>query len=161
MIAHVLVRVKPEVPDNQGEVILQSSRERGLTQIQSVNCGKYFVIDLGLYDAGRSKAMLEEMCRKLLANPVYEQFAIYRIETTEQDRVNLLEDVKKIVRPHTLDAEYLGNAQSVGVGGDARTYTPVIVLTGPFPGWDVLRELSNLISNTTPINRVTYDFTPR
>ena len=62
-----------------------------------------------------------------------------------------------IVAPYGLKAEILKGIHSVGVGGDNRTYTPVICLKGKFPGWDVLATLSTEISNALPINRVTFE----
>ena len=73
----------------------------------------------------------------------------------------ILEKANAIVASHDLMAEFLGDAHSVGVGGDNRTYTRVICLVGPFPGWDVLAQLSTEISNTLPINRVTYEMARR
>ena len=72
----------------------------------------------------------------------------------------LLEKTNKIVEPYGLTAEILPDISSVGVQGDSRTYSPVMVLKGPFPGWDILEKLSTEISNTTQVNRVTYDATP-
>jgi GMP synthase PP-ATPase subunit len=62
-----------------------------------------------------------------------------------------------IVEPYGLRVEFLGG-QSVGVQGDARTYRPVIVLVGPFPGWDVLGQLATQIPNELDVNRVTFEF---
>jgi hypothetical protein len=68
----------------------------------------------------------------------------------------ILRQINDIVRPYWLSAEY-SEAHSVGVQGDARTYTPVIVLVGPYPGHLILRKLSNKITNNTPVNRVTFE----
>lgn len=73
--------------------------------------------------------------------------------TTEE----IVERVNVIVTPYGLEAEILEGINSVGVGGDNRTYTPVICLRGEFPGWEVLAKLSTEISNTLPINRVTFE----
>ena len=69
----------------------------------------------------------------------------------------ILEEVAKLVTPFGLHAEILDDVFTVGGGGDNRSYTPVVVLVGPNPGWEVLKELSGQISNTLPINRVTYE----
>lgn len=63
---------------------------------------------------------------------------------------------------HGLRASFLGDdsAMSVGVGGDNRSYTRIIVLEGSFPGHEILADISTKISNLTGINRVTFDFTP-
>ncbi len=61
-----------------------------------------------------------------------------------------------IAIPEGLVANLLGDGeiQSTGVQGDARTYTPVIVLIGMFPGWATLTKVSQAITNSLPINRV-------
>ncbi|TSC70583.1 MAG: hypothetical protein G01um101470_817 [Parcubacteria group bacterium Gr01-1014_70] len=71
----------------------------------------------------------------------------------------LLAKVNEIVSPHGLRAEIFKDIYSVGVGGDERTYTLVANLIGPFSNWELLGDLSREISNTLPINRVTYQIT--
>ena len=73
----------------------------------------------------------------------------------------LLKAANKIASPHELSAEILFGIRSVGVGGDERSYTPVINLRGVFPGYDVLATISNEISNTLGIGRVTFELTMR
>ncbi len=73
--------------------------------------------------------------------------------------VETLKMANEIVAPHGLRAEFLGDVHSVGVGGDCRSYTRVIVLVGPYPGEEILASLSTKISNTTRINRVTFELT--
>lgn len=73
----------------------------------------------------------------------------------------ILDRVKAIVAPHGLNAEFLEGILSVGVQGDDRTYTPVVVLNGPHPGWEILERLSSQISNETPVNRVTFEVATR
>ncbi len=65
----------------------------------------------------------------------------------------------EIANPHGLKAEFLPDIRRVGVGGDNRTYTPVVVLVGPPPLHEVLSEISTEISNRTGIMGVTYDIT--
>jgi phosphoribosylformylglycinamidine synthase subunit PurS len=161
MVIHVLVRFKEGVPDPEKQKCLEALVGAGYTEVKALIRAKYFVINIGNYDEGMNRAKVREMCRKLLANPVYEQFAIERVETTPEDRAKLLEVVNEITNPHGLRAEYLPGALSVGVMGDDRTYTPVIVLVGPHPGDEILQVVSSEISNRTLINRVTYDITPQ
>lgn len=76
----------------------------------------------------------------------------------------ILRIANEIVAPHGLRAEFLGdpeNVKSVGVGGDFRTYTPVIVLVGPqHPGGEILAQVATEISNRTFVNRVTFQLWP-
>ena len=77
------------------------------------------------------------------------------------ERDKLLEEVQKVASKYGLKAELLPeDIFSVGVQGDFRTYLPAVVLTGTFPGWDVINQISTEITNTLPVNRVTYDISP-
>ncbi len=69
----------------------------------------------------------------------------------------ILETANEIVRLQGLRAEFLGDTHSVGVGGDNRSYTRIIVLLGSHPGHEVLASLSTKISNDTGINRITFE----
>jgi GMP synthase PP-ATPase subunit len=62
----------------------------------------------------------------------------------------------KILRPFCLRAE-ITPIQSVGVVGDERSYLPVVIITGPFPGWDTLEVISTHITNELPVSRVAYE----
>lgn len=75
-----------------------------------------------------------------------------------EERLRVIAAANKISLPHGLVSDLLGGGEimSTGVQGDARTYTPVIVLIGWFPGWEVLSKVSNQITNTLPVNRVTW-----
>lgn len=68
----------------------------------------------------------------------------------------ILEKARIILAPYGLTAELFENIFSVGVGGDERSYTPVLNISGPFPGYDILEKVSAEISNILPINRVTF-----
>lgn len=74
-----------------------------------------------------------------------------------EKKAQILAQINDIVRPYWLSAEYLEGIQTVGVQGDDRSYTPAVVLVGPFPGYQILGKLSNRISNETPVNRVTFE----
>lgn len=71
----------------------------------------------------------------------------------------ILKRANQIAEQHNLTAEIPEGIRSVGVGGDERSYTPVIILKlkGPFPGWDIINKISTEITNTLPINRVTLE----
>jgi GMP synthase PP-ATPase subunit len=69
----------------------------------------------------------------------------------------ILRIANEIAGKHGLKAEFLEGIQSVGVGGDERSYTPVICLVGPFPGHEILAKISSEISNHIPVNRVTFE----
>ena len=82
------------------------------------------------------------------------------MEFREDQKDQILEEINKLTKPYGLRAEYL-DASSVVVQGDARTYTPAIVLIGPHPGDSKLEEISSMITNQTPVNRVTLELAIR
>jgi phosphoribosylformylglycinamidine synthase PurS subunit len=73
MKARVFVTLKPGVLDPQGKAI-----HHALAGVQDVRAGK--LIELELSD-GTSDGDIEEMCRKLLANTVIENFRVERLES--------------------------------------------------------------------------------
>jgi len=76
MKARVFVTLKPGVLDPQGKAIHHALEGLGFGGVQDVRQGK--MIELDLAD-GTSEGDIEEMCRKLLANTVIENFRIEQI----------------------------------------------------------------------------------
>ena len=75
MKARVYVTLKPGVLDPQGKAIHHALEGLGFAGIGGVRAGK--LIELDLADE-TSNSDIEEMCRKLLANTVIENFHIER-----------------------------------------------------------------------------------
>ncbi len=80
MKALVHVTLKPDVLDPQGKAIQKASVSLGYKAIQSVRQGKLFEVELDVPDAAAAQALLAELCKKLLANPVIEDFEIVSVE---------------------------------------------------------------------------------
>ena len=80
MKAVVHVVLKPEVLDPQGQAIARASASLGYAAVRSVRQGKVFEVELDAPDEARARALLTELCQKLLANPVIERFSIERLE---------------------------------------------------------------------------------
>ena len=72
----VIITLKKDVLDPQGKVIHQTLDGMGFEDVNEVRQGKYFEIDTKETDEDKSKAKLEEMCKKLLANLVIENYKI-------------------------------------------------------------------------------------
>ena len=79
MKVSAIITLKKDVLDPQGKVIHQALNGMGFENICEVRQGKYFEIDVDENDPSKAKAVVEEMCKKLLANLVIENFKI--IET--------------------------------------------------------------------------------
>ena len=78
-LARVYVTLKPTVNDPQGLTIRGGLHSLGFESVESVRAGKYLEIHLDGVDRASAEAQVTEMCRKLLANPVIEDFR-YEIE---------------------------------------------------------------------------------
>jgi phosphoribosylformylglycinamidine synthase PurS subunit len=72
----VIITLKKDVLDPQGKVIHQALDGMGFDDVNEVRQGKYFEIDTKETDTKKAKAQVEEMCKKLLANLVIENYKI-------------------------------------------------------------------------------------
>ncbi len=72
----VLVTLKPGVLDAEGRQVERALRELGYDQVAEVRTGKVIHLDLDAADAEQARHLASEMCEKLLANPVIEQYEI-------------------------------------------------------------------------------------
>ena len=76
MKVKAIVTLKSGVLDPQGKAIQQTINGMGFTNIKDVRQGKYFDIDIDESDEQKAKLSAEEICKKLLANQVIEDFKI-------------------------------------------------------------------------------------
>ena len=76
MKVSVIITLKKDVLDPQGKVIHQTLDSMGFDNINEVRQGKYFEIDTKENDKKKAQEKVEEMCKKLLANLVIEDFKI-------------------------------------------------------------------------------------
>ena len=72
----VIITLKKDVLDPQGKVIHQTLDGMGFDNLNEVRQGKYFEIDTKETDNNKAKAKVEDMCNKLLANLVIENYKI-------------------------------------------------------------------------------------
>ena len=72
----VVITLKKDVLDPQGKVIHQTLDGMGFNDINGVRQGKYFEIDTNENDKKKARDKVEEMCNKLLANLVIENYKI-------------------------------------------------------------------------------------
>jgi len=72
----VVVTLKNGVLDPQGKAIQQTLNGMGFSSVDEIRQGKYFDIDVNENDEKKAKAKVEEMCKKLLANLVIEDYKI-------------------------------------------------------------------------------------
>ncbi len=79
-LARVYVTLKPTVNDPQGLTIRGALHSLGFADVESVRAGKYMELRVNAPSRKKAEAQITEMCRKLLANPVIED---YRFELQE------------------------------------------------------------------------------
>ena len=72
----VIITLKKGVLDPQGKIIHQTLDGMGFQDINEVRQGKYFEINTKETDNDKAKTKVEEMCKKLLANLVIENYKI-------------------------------------------------------------------------------------
>ena len=72
----VIITLKKNVLDPQGKVIYQTLDGMGFNNINEVRQGKYFEIDIKENDKKKAEEKTENMCKKLLANLVIEDYKI-------------------------------------------------------------------------------------
>ena len=76
MIVSAIITLKKDVLDPQGKVIHQTLDGMGFKDVNQVRQGKYFEIDVNENDPTKAKGVVEDMCKKLLANLVIENYKI-------------------------------------------------------------------------------------
>ncbi|MCB9994126.1 MAG: phosphoribosylformylglycinamidine synthase subunit PurS [Hyphomicrobiaceae bacterium] len=76
MKAQIKVTLKKGVLDPQGQAIEGALKSLGFEGVDSVRQGKVFDIELGETDPMQARNMLNQMCQKLLANTVIEDYTV-------------------------------------------------------------------------------------
>jgi len=76
----VIVTLKKSVLDPQGTVIQQTLDGMGFNNVNDVRQGKFFEIDIDEKDQKKAEEKVEDMCKKLLANLVIEDYKIIEFQ---------------------------------------------------------------------------------
>ncbi len=76
MIIKVVVTLKNGVLDPQGKAIQQTLNGMNFNNVDDVRQGKFFEINVNENDEAKAKLQVEDMCKKLLANLVIEDYKI-------------------------------------------------------------------------------------
>lgn len=79
---NVYVTLKPSLLDAQGKVVLGALENLGYSNVNSLIIGKYIQLDID-GNAEQIKTDVDDMCRKLLSNPVIEDYR-FEIESGEK-----------------------------------------------------------------------------
>jgi len=87
MRARVFVKLKRGILDPQGVAVKRALEGLGYREVRDLRVGKVLELELEAAEPVQARGRLEEMCRRLLANPVTEDFAVEILE--EGSRPNL------------------------------------------------------------------------
>jgi len=82
LLGKVFVTLKKSVLDPQGDTVRKSLHTMGYSKVADVRVGKYIEVRLDSSTPEDAWQELNEMCSRLLANPVIEE---YRLEISEDD----------------------------------------------------------------------------
>jgi phosphoribosylformylglycinamidine synthase len=74
--ARVLIRLKPGILDVQGTSVQRALDGLGFSEIRGVRVGKVIDLDLDALDADAARGRIDEMCARLLVNPVIEDVTV-------------------------------------------------------------------------------------
>ena len=72
----VTVTLKKDVLDPQGKVVQNTLTNLGISNLKSIRQGKFFEIDIDEDDAVKAETKIKEMCQKLLANLIIEDYKV-------------------------------------------------------------------------------------
>ena len=72
----VEVKLKPVVLDPQGKTVLTALHNLGYEKVEDARIGKLIELKIIDSDAGNVRERVNDMCKKLLANPVIEDFVV-------------------------------------------------------------------------------------
>ena len=75
----VIVTLKKDVLDPQGKVVQNTLQNMGIDNLKSIRQGKYFEIELNDINPNDAKKKVEDMCQKLLANLIIEDYKVNKI----------------------------------------------------------------------------------
>lgn len=74
MKAKIIVTPKKAVLDPQGKTVQNALEHMGYKGVQAVHVGKYLEVELSGSDKEAARQQIEDACRKILTNPVIEDF---------------------------------------------------------------------------------------
>ena len=80
--ARIYITLKSTVNDPQGVTVLSSLHRLSFKNAGDVRVGKYLLVNVDETDRAKAESSVTEMCQKLLANPVIEEFQFELEETT-------------------------------------------------------------------------------
>ncbi|MBI4591140.1 MAG: phosphoribosylformylglycinamidine synthase subunit PurS [Candidatus Rokubacteria bacterium] len=87
MRARIFVRLKRGILDPQGVAVKRALEGLGYGEVRDLRVGKVLELELEPADPGQVRSRLEDMCRRLLANPVTEDFTVEIVDEGGRPRL--------------------------------------------------------------------------
>ena len=75
----VTITLKKDVLDPQGKVVQNTLMNLGMNNLKSIRQGKYFEVEVSDTDTSVAEKKINEMCEKLLANLIIEDYKINKL----------------------------------------------------------------------------------
>tara|TARA_B100000768_G_C11017350_1_gene264644 strand:- start:336 stop:575 length:240 start_codon:yes stop_codon:yes gene_type:complete len=75
----VTITLKKDVLDPQGKVVQNTLMNLGMSNLKSIRQGKYFEVEVSDIDTSVAEKKINEMCEKLLANLIIEDYKINKL----------------------------------------------------------------------------------
>jgi phosphoribosylformylglycinamidine synthase subunit PurS len=75
----VTITLKKDVLDPQGKVVQNTLMNLGMSNLKSIRQGKYFEVEVSDTDTSVAEKKINEMCEKLLANLIIEDYKINKL----------------------------------------------------------------------------------
>jgi phosphoribosylformylglycinamidine synthase PurS subunit len=73
-LSKIRITLRPSILDPQGKAVQHAVATLGMNDVRDVRMGKYIEMKVEAPSEAEGKRMTEEICRKLLANPVMEDY---------------------------------------------------------------------------------------
>ncbi|MCD6460529.1 phosphoribosylformylglycinamidine synthase subunit PurS [bacterium] len=86
-VVDIVVTLKPSVLDPQGTTVKEAFHSMGYSKVDDVRMGKYMEVTISAGSKEEAQGKADEMCRKVLVNPVIETYS-FDIKEQEKQEVN-------------------------------------------------------------------------
>ncbi len=83
-LSKIRITLRPSILDPQGKAVGHAIQSLGVDAVKDVRMGKYVELKVEGKSEAEAKATTEEVCKKLLANPVMEDFSYEIVPVREQ-----------------------------------------------------------------------------
>ena len=90
MKVRVLIRLRPGIMDVQGAAVQRALIGLGFGDLRDLRVGKVVEVDVDAPTAAAARTRVDEMCRKLLANPVLEDYTIETVDAPSLEATSAL-----------------------------------------------------------------------